>query len=153
MLYLVLRSRFHARLERNDAATPEAENVTIRNIMAGVGTTVFQFFKAMTKVLELAGREKWLTDLVPNRPVFVNEFKQVEVKFMFVYMLHEKLKKVPRSAHMPRLPFLSPALFLATAHSLAVTPASAYSCHLAIDTKGLPCHLPFLSEDPGISGD
>ena len=96
MVYLVVRSRYH-----QDPVGPkspaDAEAVRIRDIMLGTDTTVFQFFKAMTKVLELAPREQWLTELLPDLQGFVDEFKQVEVKFMFSYMLHEKLRKVPFS--------------------------------------------------------
>jgi hypothetical protein len=100
MVYLVVRSRYHAERAENPNDPKCLATLRIRDIMLGTDTTVFQFFKAMTKVLELAPREQWLTQLVHDHLQFVDEFKQVEVKFMFVYMLHEKLKKVPP----PRLP-------------------------------------------------
>jgi hypothetical protein len=102
MVYLVERSRFHKHRGREDVPPGTdtdmevSERVSIRDIIAGTDATVFQFFKAMTKVLELASRQPWLTGLVPEVDAFVHEFKQVEVKFMFVYMLHEKLKKTYR---------------------------------------------------------
>lgn len=91
MVYLVVRSRYY-----NDQNIAGAHTgvVRIRDIMLGTDTTVFQFFKAMTKMLELAPREPWLTERLPNLQRFIDEFKQVEVKFMFAYMLYEKLKKV-----------------------------------------------------------
>lgn len=103
MLYLVVRSQYHAERAAKPDCHSDLQSVAtlrIRDIMLGTDTTVFQFFKAMTKVLELAPREQWLTQVVQDHLHFVDEFKQVEVKFMFVYMLHEKLKKVPP----PRLP-------------------------------------------------
>ena len=40
-----------------------SETVSIRSIIAGTATTVFHFFKATTKVLELASRQEWLTGI------------------------------------------------------------------------------------------
>ena len=102
MVYLVERSAFlkqraaQRAVAGADAAAraQEGGQASIQDIVAGTETTVWQFFKAMTKVLELAEREQWLTALVPDLKLFVHEFKHIEVKFMFVYMLHEKLKKV-----------------------------------------------------------
>jgi len=100
MVYLVERASFH-----KSRAAPHADaaagagahddtRVGVQDIVGATETTVWLFFKAMTKVLELSEREQWLIALVPDLKMFVNEFKQVEVKFMFVYMLHAKLEKV-----------------------------------------------------------
>ena len=101
MVYLVERGLFHTQHASSGQETGtnassdngSSGSVAIRDIIAGTDATVFQFFKAMTKVLELAAREQWLTQRVPDVAAFAEEFKQVEVKFMFSYMLHEKLKK------------------------------------------------------------
>jgi len=99
MLYVLERSPYHkACNDKQDSGEGSkgaaGDAISIRDIIAGTECTVFEFFKATTKVLELAARETWLTELVPNLQVFVDEFKQVEVKFMFIYMLHEKLRKM-----------------------------------------------------------
>ena len=106
MVYLVERAGFHksraaphADAAAGDSAGTGAEanddtQVGVQDIVGATETTVWLFFKAMTKVLELSEREEWLTALVPDLKMFVHEFKQVEVKFLFVYMLHAKLEKV-----------------------------------------------------------
>lgn len=99
VVYLLERSAYRkarSSTQSSGASNKDAagEAVTIRDIIAGTECTVFQFFKATTKMLELAAHETWLIELVPDLQAFVDEFKQVEVKFMFAYMLHEKLRKM-----------------------------------------------------------
>jgi hypothetical protein len=106
MVYLVERASFHksraaphADASAGDSAGTGAgahddTQVGVQDIVEATETTVWLFFKAMTKVLELSERELWLTALVPDHKIFVHEFKQMEVKFLFVYMLHAKLEKV-----------------------------------------------------------
>jgi hypothetical protein len=100
MVYLVERASFHksrAAPQADTAAGAGANDDTrvgVQGIVEATETTVWLFFKAMTKVLDLSEREQWLTALVPDLKMFFNEFKQMEVKFLFVYMLHAKLEKV-----------------------------------------------------------
>jgi hypothetical protein len=72
----------------------EASPAPLRDIIKANGTTVFEFFKATTQVLQAAGRQDWLAELFPDMAAFGRDFKQLEANFIILFILFKKFQKV-----------------------------------------------------------
>ena len=81
----------------------------LRDIIKANGTTVFEFFKATTQVLQAAGRQDWLAELFPDMAAFGRDFQQLEANFIILFILFKKFQKVrhtPASSSSLRVEYL-----------------------------------------------
>ena len=70
---------------------------TIRDILRTVDTTVYDFFRETTVILNTAGKESWfqqLTTVQDGLSVLEKDFKQMESNFIILVILHTKFEKV-----------------------------------------------------------
>jgi hypothetical protein len=69
----------------------------LRELLDIVGTTVFDFFRETTLILQTASKETWFQELFDS-PDGVSslekEFKQMEANFIILVILHTKYLKV-----------------------------------------------------------
>ena len=71
--------------------------MSLRELLDTVGTTVFDFFRETTLILQTAAKELWFQALF-DRPDGVSrlekDFKQMEANFIILVILHTKYLKV-----------------------------------------------------------
>lgn len=88
--YIVLKSQE----QKSDG---DKSSISLRALLDAVGTTVFDFFRETTLVLQTAGREQWFQALFENSEYSTKlekDFKQMEANFIILVILHTKYLKV-----------------------------------------------------------
>ncbi len=71
--------------------------MSLRELLDSVGTTVFDFFRETTLILQTAAKEQWFQALFdsPDRVSSLEkDFKQMEANFIILVILHTKFLKV-----------------------------------------------------------
>jgi hypothetical protein len=75
----------------------ESSTISLRGLLDAVGSTVFDFFRETTLVLQTAGNEPWFQALFDNSESCTKlekDFKQMEANFIILVILHTKYLKV-----------------------------------------------------------
>ena len=90
-------------MKSHEQKHPEEKSaMSLRHLLDSVGTTVFDFFRETTLILQTAGREPWfqeLFDSAESTARLEKDFKQMEANFIILVILHTKYLKVyPSSA-------------------------------------------------------
>jgi hypothetical protein len=82
-------------LKSQQQKSPSA--LSLRELLDSVGTTVFDFFRETTLILQTAAKEQWFQALFDGPDCVSSlekDFKQMEANFIILVILHTKFLKV-----------------------------------------------------------
>ncbi|KAJ1468282.1 hypothetical protein T484DRAFT_1855906 [Baffinella frigidus] len=66
----------------------------LRDVVLSNGTTIFEFFRATTQVLQSASSEAWLLALFADMDAFKSDFKHLEANFIILFIIFKKFQKM-----------------------------------------------------------
>ena len=84
-------------MKSHEQQHPEEKSICLRKLLDSVGSTVFDFFRETTLILQTAGREEWFIAMFSDAESIAKlekDFKQMEANFIILVILHTKYLKV-----------------------------------------------------------